>query len=432
MLGVSKKRTADLFFSYGGTGSEILFSFFLIYILTDLGGLEVLGCWVGTKSYLTLLSKFIFLPTLDATTRFLNLQYRLEGRMMPCFYAGLTYDITSALIFVLISYLTIPYVGQIIDIKCISEYEFVLFIIYTALIQVKQTVLGYYTARENFKIVNYSRMLESALSIIFLCFLWVDLFEFNLTYIFTAFITISTINVCLLYVLYLYKINNISRRFFSKKRYIYYINLYKNFIVKIYITTSIKGLYQHLDDILISNYLGAQQLGLYSTLKKFTALINSFILPIIKISVPIFAKHIAGKAFEKIESIIKIAYQKMLISALPVFAFLLLCTVVYFGLQDLRFGLRDIGLFTLMFVTVYVTNLTWWSRAFTVATDPKLGITASLISLGILILIGIPLLIFLDLYGLVIGTLISQSSLFLYWNVKLKSVGKDFALTTNE
>lgn len=409
----------NVLFSYGAQAAVAGFGFISVTIVTRYAGIDMYGKLAIISALASTLTNLMTFRTNEAVIRFYK-RGRIQGDLGQCrlsLVAGLTLDaLTGGVLLILIQYFSSS-VSDILLKQPGLESGITLFS-YTILSTfLRSTALGLLAAEERFRLINIINVTEMALKALLLSLAVYTGTKLGFEEIIWASLAPSLLVTGTAYTYPIIKLSTDLRKERSAGKY---TMEYLRFSLSTFFSSSLKAGNQNIDSIILGYLTNPSSVGVYHIFKQFLSPLSMLTGPFTSQIYPRFVKAVAAKQHEIVLSSIKHGNRILTTGFFLVLLVLTPGLVVYDKWNNLQLIDAQYIAFYLMATSAFISQMQWWSRPFSLATNPNTSLRAGLLStICICVLLPAFILMF-DFIGIATCHLFSQILLTMFWRRELK------------
>ncbi|CAK1934636.1 putative Polysaccharide biosynthesis protein [Vibrio crassostreae] len=368
-LFIKKRRKA--IFAYMSSLISLVSGFLLIIIVNKLSGVDIYGQFSLIVASTTLITKFLSSRTSEAIIKF-YIRSDLDNdrcKMQLTIFISLTIDFVSASLI----YLIINYYSDIISeglLKTEINNELWLYSLVVVMVFMKSSLVGYLQAKNQLNTISIINSIESIVKIttLYLLFKHVSssLENIVLSVVFSTFLSYFSFLILAIY--YLYR----DKMFFKPSLNFTFVKEYFRFTATTFVSSTLKGINQGGDVIILGIFTNPSIVGVYDSVKKITNISTfpSLVMPFLYASK--ISEWGGGKKYGKIKNVIFYTTLKLLLVSSSVAT-----VIVLFGDEFLEYFSIDEGYNNILYILLVGSLLNvsvWWGRIYSNIIDPFISL----------------------------------------------------------
>ncbi len=350
---------------------SLVSGFLLIIIVNKLSGVDIYGQFSLIVASTTLITKFLSSRTSEAIIKF-YIRSDLDNdrcKMQLTIFISLTIDFVSASLI----YLIINYYSDIISeglLKTEINNELWLYSLVVVMVFMKSSLVGYLQAKNQLNTISIINSIESIVKIttLYLLFKHVSssLENIVLSVVFSTFLSYFSFLILAIY--YLYR----DKMFFKPSLNFTFVKEYFRFTATTFVSSTLKGINQGGDVIILGIFTNPSIVGVYDSVKKITNISTfpSLVMPFLYASK--ISEWGGGKKYGKIKNVIFYTTLKLLLVSSSVAT-----VIVLFGDEFLEYFSIDEGYNNILYILLVGSLLNvsvWWGRIYSNIIDPFISL----------------------------------------------------------
>lgn len=422
---LDKKFISDARLNYLAQILNIFLGFIFVTQVVKFAGLEVYGMLAVLLALGATVTNLISFRTNEALVKFYRRAIARKNDELKYFaiLAGLVVDAITGLALLVI----IQFFAETIEVKLLKTHEaqhaVVLFSYISAIQFLRGTGYGLLTAQERFKVINLLSVVEQATKVVCLVLaVWVSHQLILKTILLTTLVSSIPFTLFYLFIALRLLFNRPLRRWMRAK----WIRLYWNFSASTFVSSTLKSGHKNLDAVILGYFSSPATVGVYNLFKQFISPVEMLASPYANQIYPKFVDALIRKSIEPVKLAIQQGSRTLLLQGCTIMLGVLPIAYVYFEWNNIKIAASDYLAFFVLIVASLMVQRLWWTRALSLATNPRLSITANSIALVITILV-MPVLV--SHLGGVLGAassiLVINAFLYYFWGKELVKVDKN-------
>jgi O-antigen/teichoic acid export membrane protein len=416
----NSKFSKDLTFSYFTKCVIVGFGFIQLFLLNRYFGIESYGQLAIIISTAGIFSALLTARSSEAIIRFFTREMLKNNLINAKFvlFIGFCIDLITALLMIGFTYLFSDFVAinLIKDVELNDDFFLYSFVTFFGFL--RGTFLGYFQSKEMFFLINKITLFELIVKLIGL-FLIVYLLPNNaLKNVIWVFV-IASISSLLFSIIAFYKSfkEEFRNTIFSFNKVI--LKEYFFFNTNTFISSSLKGVNNNIDTLLIAHFLSVQVVGLYQFIKKILSPMVIFSEPFPTL---VYSKLVHFYERKEVDKFVKVIFKNTLIIFLFTLPYILIGYLFIeniFILMNVKLSPETPTLYVLMSVFIVVTNLLWWVRVFSNVVNPNYSLYMNIFATIFQLTITILATNLFGVNGLIISMILMYVLIGIFWIIKM-------------
>lgn len=414
----------NAFFSYGAQAMAMLVGFANVTLVTRYAGVAVYGTLALLTALSAVLSNILTFRTNDAVVRFYG-----EGKasnkleVARCsLWMGLLLDhvvgacLAGSLYFFAGTVAT-DLLKQPSAASAVQLYSLVLFAAFC-----RGTGYGLLIAREQFREANVLGLTEQVLKLLFVYVSLKMAGVLSLAAVIVATLAASTVTTLIVYWMPLREIVRLNS---SVRVHRSTIAQYLRFSGSTFLSSTLKAGSQNIDNLVLGYLTNASNVGVYNLMKQFLNPIQMLSGPV---GLQVYPRFVAALANRNTSAVDQTIVHGNLLLTRGAFALLFLIApalMFYWYWINLPISPGLPVVFLLLALAAMLNQQLWWTRAFSLSTDPNLSVKGNLLATCLSLVLLYPTTMYGGVAGTAAGTVLCLTIVCLYWHRKLQAFRSD-------
>lgn len=374
------RSNIDFISSYLMSLVQILSNGTCVLIVTSVSGLDVYGGLLLLRSIGGILVGFLSFRTSEVIVKFSSggndLLYNIKNTL------GISLILDSLLVICILSisheitfFLNLfNYTGSIL------ASDFQLYLIAIAVSVYLSSMFGVFQSIYSVYLINIIKIVQSILFVVFLIF-YSLFFELTLNSIVLSvfYSNVFTVITCVLVLLIRLRRVNFLKRIYSWNNLLSY--LFSTFF-----SSSLKGVNQNIDVLLVSSVLDETILGLYGIVKQFMLPVQKFIEPYSIVLFPKFVKYYTEHGLNYLKKEVIRENKKQIFRSTAISFCFITLAYIYIHMFLNRSDLSVYIMIVIALDLLIKVNL-WWCRPYSNVMKPSLTLIANFVTLSFMSLL---------------------------------------------